>query len=561
MEKVEPLIEEINKLTNDEYKFMLKSATLDEAADFCVVEIFYKDGTMLEKEIKEKVESRILELVPKSFKYQINFIKNFISEERIFSDVKNIMEKNFSSVSYEIKGVKNENLKFDITMVFDVLSYEYVQKKQVNSFIELKLKTMYEDYNFNVNYSKDEVYKIDEKQELIKSYREEKIDESLFRKIDIYDLENYVNDEITGTASYIIDKVSPEEDVTICGKIKAKKSIIIKRKPKKVETDENSENLNETENENNIEDNTESDVVENENNQENDLDEQPKYERKLYKWILEDITGQINCVFMSNKENQSKLEVLNDGDIVAVHGKVENDKFSNELSFYVHDISYCKIPEDTKEYIIYKQEKPFYEFIEPEPIVIYKQNSLMDYFEETQTPKYLQDKVFVCYDLETTGLHFERGDRMVEIGAIKIVNGKIVEKFGTYVNPGNKKIDPKASETTGIYDEDVADAPKDYQVLQDFYKFTRGSILIGYNNINFDNVFLFGQAKACKWNFDNQTEDVFRLAQKYITGVKNYKLGTIAEKLGVVLDNAHSAIYDALATAEIFIKIAENIVE
>ena len=58
MDKVEPLIEEINKITNNEYKFMLKSATLDEAADFCVIEIFYKDGIILEKEIKEKQKIR-----------------------------------------------------------------------------------------------------------------------------------------------------------------------------------------------------------------------------------------------------------------------------------------------------------------------------------------------------------------------------------------------------------------------------------------------------------------------------------------------------------------------
>ena len=76
-----------------------------------------------------------------------------------------------------------------------------------------------------------------------------------------------------------------------------------------------------------------------------------------------------------------------------------------------------------------------------------------------------------------------------------------------------------------------------------------------------DNLFLFGQGKACKYNFDNQTEDVFRFAQKYVQGVKNYKLGTIADKFGVTLDNAHSAIYDAMATAEIFIKLAEFIVE
>ena len=92
--------------------------------------------------------------------------------------------------------------------------------------------------------------------------------------------------------------------------------------------------------------------------------------------------------------------------------------------------------------------------------------------------------------------------------------------------------------------------------LQDFYKFTRGAIIIGYNNINFDNVILIGQGKKCRWNFDNETADVYKYATKFVSGVKNYKLGTIAAKLGVTLDNAHRAVYDALATAEIFLKIA-----
>ncbi|MBQ8424978.1 MAG: 3'-5' exoribonuclease [Clostridia bacterium] len=560
MEKVEPLIEEINNITNNEYKFMLKSATLDEAADFCIVEIFYKDGIILEKNIKDKVENRILELVPSSFTYKIVFVKNFISEERILSDVKNIMENEYASISHSIESVKRDEMTFNIELFIDVLSFEYAENKRINNIIESKLKSLYEDYTFVVSYKKEVVYKIDEKKELINSYKEEEVDASQFRKIDIYDLQVLVNDEITGTASYIVDKNSPEENVTICGKVKAKKIIVIKRKPKVKETEENENNeTDENTNDESEEIKEQVECLKEEIEKESEELNEPKYERKLYKWALEDITGQIGCVFMSNKENQTKLEGLNEGDIIAVHGKVENDKFSGDLTFKVHDISYCKIPEDTKEYIIYRKEKPFYEFVEPEPVVMYEQNSLMNFLDERVIPKYLKDKTFVCYDLETTGLHFERGDRMVEIGAVKIVNGKITEKFRSYVNPDGKKIDPKASETTGIYDEDVADALMDYQVLQDFYKFTRDAVIIGYNNINFDNVFLFGQAKKCRWNFDNETEDVFKLAQKYVSGVKNYKLGTIASSLGVLLENAHSAIYDAMATAEIFIKIAENI--
>ena len=85
--------------------------------------------------------------------------------------------------------------------------------------------------------------------------------------------------------------------------------------------------------------------------------------------------------------------------------------------------------------------------------------------------------------------------------------------------------------------------------------------MTGYNILNFDMRFLVGQGKTARWNFDNEAVDVYHMAQKYVHGVKNYKLGTIAAKLGVVLDNAHRAVYDAIATAEVFIKLAENIKE
>ena len=151
MEKVEPLIEEINNITNNEYKFMLKSATLDEAADFCIVEIFYKDGIILEKNIKDKVENRILELVPSSFTYKIVFVKNFISEERILSDVKNIMENEYASISHSIESVKRDEMTFNIELFIDVLSFEYAENKRINNIIESKLKSLYEDYTFVVS--------------------------------------------------------------------------------------------------------------------------------------------------------------------------------------------------------------------------------------------------------------------------------------------------------------------------------------------------------------------------------------------------------------------------
>ena len=566
MEMKEPLIEELNKLTDNKYNFNLKSATLDEGADFCVIEIFYKDGELIDKATKEKLNSFIVNFLPSKFKYDVTFIKNFISEERIEKCISDFLKNDFSSLEFNISGVENKSGVFFIKLVIDNLSYEYALKRNIKEKIIEELKKVSDECEYNIEITNDDVYTTDEKQELIDSYKEEEIDASQFRKIDFYDTEVFVNEEVLAPASYVVDKKNPEENVVFCGKIKFIKTVIIKRKPKENPEAVTDENGNDNSNDEvGLLENSEENLKPNESvsndKPEDKNDSAPKYERKLFKWVLEDITGTMPCVFMSNKENQTKLESLKDGDVIAVHGKTEIDSFSGDVVMRVKDISLCKIPEGIKEYIVYKKEKPFYEFIEPQPMVMYEQDTLLSYNIEKTVPKFLQGKTFVCYDLETTGLHFARGDRMVEIGAIKIVDGKITEKFGTYVNPNGKKIDPKASETTGIYDEDVADAPMDYEVLQDFYKFTRNAILIGYNNINFDNVFLFGQAKECRWNFDNETEDVFKYAQKYVTGVKNYKLGTIAEKLGVTLDNAHSAIYDALATAEIFIKIAELIVE
>ena len=553
MKSREIIIEEINKYTENKFNFNLKSATLDEGADFCVVEIYYKDGTLLNQDLKSKLCAIMLEFLPKKFHYEFNFIKNFVDDERIFNGITEFLQKNYPSLAFKVGEIKINGFEIECEILIDKLSFDYARSKNIGSVIQKEFEQNFDDYKIKIKLTNGEIETIDLDKELIENYKEEEIDESKFRIIELSNIVPIVSDKIVSPARYIVDQNSPAENVTICGKIKNIKKIIITRKPKQKDESEN-ETLEEEQNVKNTED---SEGISAENEIDEEKLKQPKYERKLYKLLIEDITDSIICSYLSNKETQAKMENLCEGDMVALSGNIEKDSFTGDFVLKVNSIAYCSVPEDLKEFIVYKKEKPFYQFIKPEPMVIYEQNDLLSYAVEKQVPKFLQNKTFVCYDLETTGLHYERGDKMVEIGAIKIVDGKITEKFGTFVNPEGKKIDEKASETTGIYDNMVADAPKPEQVLQDFYKFTRGAIIIGYNNIRFDNQFLLGQAKACHFNFDNETDDVYIYAQKYIKGAKNYKLGTIADHLGVVLDNAHSAIYDALATAQVFLKIAE----
>lgn len=552
---MENIIDSLNNYTNNEYKFSLKSALLKRDADFCVIEIFYKDGMMITPEKKAEFDDFVLSKLPKAYKYDLKFIKNYISEERIESEVCDFMKKHFPSLSYKINSVKEDNLSFDINLSIDKLSYEHAKEKNLNGELVKFFKNQYEDYDFKCEYDSEEVYKEDEEELLKKSYKEETSDYSMKRKIEVSEIVPIIGEELEPFASYIKDKTVAEAGIVVCGKIKSIKPIVIKKKPKQEKEQEEAK----TENQHGEETKEKEPANESENSNENqDENGEIKYERKLYKFVLEDFTGQMSCVYFSNKETQAKAEKLDTDSVIIVRGNLEDDKFSGGLVLSVKDINYCTIPDNLEEYIEYRKEKPFYEFVKPEKVVTYKQDNLMSFMEQDEVPEYLKGKTYVCYDFETTGLHYEKGDRIIEIGAVKIVDGKITERFMTYVDP-EKPIPPESSAISGIVDEDVKGAPKDYEALQDFYKFTRGAILTGYNIINFDMVFLRGQGKTTRWNFDNEVEDVYRFAQKYVHSVKNYKLGTIAEKLGVVLDNAHRAVYDALATAEVFLKIAKDI--
>ena len=90
-------------------------------------------------------------------------------------------------------------------------------------------------------------------------------------------------------------------------------------------------------------------------------------------------------------------------------------------------------------------------------------------------------------------------------------------------------------------------------------RFVNGCIIAGYNNTNFDDKFLRRVCKKCRYELSNKSVDVFNLARANVVGARNYKLITIAEKLGVTLDNAHRALFDTIATADVLIKLADHL--
>jgi len=104
----------------------------------------------------------------------------------------------------------------------------------------------------------------------------------------------------------------------------------------------------------------------------------------------------------------------------------------------------------------------------------------------------------------------------------------------------------------------VRDAHPIESVILDFYKFTKGAILAGYNNLDFDSKFIQAASRKVGVQFLNEEQDVFVLAKAKILGLKSYKLIKVAEYLGVELNNAHRALNDVIATTEVFLKLYEN---
>ncbi|MBU3214089.1 PolC-type DNA polymerase III [Clostridium estertheticum] len=160
------------------------------------------------------------------------------------------------------------------------------------------------------------------------------------------------------------------------------------------------------------------------------------------------------------------------------------------------------------------------------------------------------DDRFVVFDLETTGLSSEN-DKIIEIGALKIENGKIVDRFSEFVNPGID-IPYKIIELTGITNDNVSDAASIEEVLPKFLEFTKDSVLVAHNS-DFDASFIKKNSQRLGLKFENAIMDTIPLAKYLLKDLKTFKLNTVAKYLGITLENHHRAVDDAKATADILL--------
>lgn len=160
------------------------------------------------------------------------------------------------------------------------------------------------------------------------------------------------------------------------------------------------------------------------------------------------------------------------------------------------------------------------------------------------------DDTFVVFDLETTGFS-SKYDKIIEIGAVKIKNGNIIDSFSTFVNP-EIKIPYNITELTSITNENVKDSDTINDILPKFLEFIGDSILVAHN-ANFDVSFINKNCDDLGIKINFAVMDTIPLAKFLFPELKRYKLNTIAKHLGVSLENHHRAVDDAKATADILL--------
>jgi DNA polymerase-3 subunit alpha (Gram-positive type) len=168
------------------------------------------------------------------------------------------------------------------------------------------------------------------------------------------------------------------------------------------------------------------------------------------------------------------------------------------------------------------------------------------------------DDTFVVFDIETTGFGPVK-DRIIEIGAVKVKEGKIIDKFSTFINP-DVPIPFEIEKLTGIHDDMVIDYPMIDVILPQFLEFCEGSVLVAHN-ASFDISFIVKKAEELNVVTDFTVIDTVGLARILLPELSRYKLNIVAKALNISLENHHRAVDDAGATAEIFLKFIDMLKE
>ncbi len=463
-----------------------------------------------------KIETMLKELVPQDVVVETKFVRSNLDKATIALFILNTITNNFPSLAknFSLDDIKLtiDNMNILVELNIDAQVYEFTAKSGREEDISNKLQENFFG-NFKVMLNQKQDY-VGESVDAIADSKEFQESIKLMDNKVLYKISNI--NHIIGKAEYnmAMDFSKVQEavnDCVVCG--------TVMRMDKRTYMRKSTRNGRTTE-----------------------------QERIFYTFSINNDGKYLNGSIFPRMAEEKKLEVVEVGRKIAMFGKFDN--YKGRINFTATTLCVCDIEKYVPP-VKYKHVNQSYHTVIPEPYEDFEQSNMFGEINEG-LPKEVLEQDYVVFDFETTGLESTK-DEIIEIGAVKISKGKIISTFSTFVKP-SVPIPEEITELTHITEEMVADAPAINYVLPDFYKYCYGCGLVA-QNIAFDYGFLNAIGKKMLYNFDNPQYDTMVMARNKLRGLKNYKLGTICDYLGVSLVGAHRAVNDCLATAKVFLKL------
>lgn len=259
--------------------------------------------------------------------------------------------------------------------------------------------------------------------------------------------------------------------------------------------------------------------------------------------------SKLECIHFCSQANLKNMDALEECMFVLCQGDYKPNQ-SGKLQLMVQKMA---LASEVEQQQALPQETAGGHVVDIEKLTALEQDSMFGLQEKYN--KKISGRTIVVFDIETTGLNQET-DQITELGAVKIENGNIIEKFSTFVKP-TIDIPFEVTRLTGITNEMVADAPPVESVIKDFYDFTRGCVISGHNVINFDMHFIKREGAKLGLEFDNQLIDTMNEARVARLGISHFNLASVLKALGLKNEGAHRAWNDAYATAQALLKMNE----
>ena len=508
MEKIIAILN--NKFDNKFDNLKLLDIVFNKSTNVCTISFLYPETyETLTTESKQEIANFLSDYLKLNAKVAVKFKKSYLDEEFILSSVENYFKRFQQSLASVInfKNIMVSKDVFNITLTIIIPEeiLKTVNQENIKTSLITELKKEYiaefdcvfvsgenikeEKIRKNIN---DSLIERSKKQEITPRYK-------------VFGAEKLIGKQITPEPEFLANIKDSKSSVILAGRIEnfTKKSYIRKKKDKQIE-------------------------------------------KFYYKFTLKEDFRYLNMIYFCPQSHISKMDKLADGTEILVIADIKKE--NKYLNGYVRDISLCEINEEVRK--SYKTKITAYSKVFPKRYIKPTQKTIFD--KPIKYTANITNNSFVVFDVETTGLDANSCE-IIEIGAVKVVGGEIIEKFQTLIKP-TETISDFITNLTGITNEMVENAPSTEVAIKDFYLFTKGCVLSGYN-VGFDMKFIQNAGKKFGISFLNEVQDVLELAREKLV-LSNYKLSTVVKHLELELTNAHRALFDAIATAEVLLKLS-----